>query len=94
VQRALEVRPHRGARASTSRFRDAPATTDGAPSSEGLDLASADLFDVISQHPDVAAQLRTQLDAEIAKEQRAAPAPAAPLDPEMRKRLEALGYAK
>jgi arylsulfatase A-like enzyme len=60
---------------------------------ELFDLAGGDVFDVISQHPDVAARLRALLDAEIAKEKEVPPAPAAPLDPEMRKRLQSLGYA-
>jgi arylsulfatase A-like enzyme len=60
---------------------------------ELYDLAAGDVFDVISKHPDVAAQLRPLLDAEIAKEP-AADAPTAPLDTEMRTRLEALGYGK
>jgi arylsulfatase A-like enzyme len=61
---------------------------------ELFDLAAGDVFDVISQHPDVAAELRALLDAQIAKESSAGAAPAAPLDAEMRKRLKALGYAK
>ncbi|HVH20609.1 MAG TPA: sulfatase [Myxococcota bacterium] len=60
---------------------------------ELYDLAAGDVFDVLAKHPDVAAQLRPQLDAEIAKEH-AADAPTAPLDAEMRTRLEALGYGK
>ena len=58
---------------------------------ELYDLAAGDVFDVLAKHPDVAAQLRPLLDAEIAKEHAAA-APTAPLDAEMRTRLEALGY--
>jgi len=61
---------------------------------ELFDIAAGDVFDVIAQHPDVAAQLRALLDAEIATESNAAAAPAAPLDADMRKRLEALGYGK
>jgi arylsulfatase A-like enzyme len=61
---------------------------------ELLDLAGGDLYNVIEQHPDIAAHLRALLDAEIAKEKSAEPAPAAPLDPSMRKRLEALGYGE
>ena len=59
-----------------------------------FDLATGDAYDVIAQHPDIAQHLRARLDAELAREKSAEPAPAAPLDPEMRKRLEALGYGE
>jgi hypothetical protein len=60
---------------------------------ELFDLAGGDVYDVISQHPEVAAKLRGLLDTEIAKEKESPPVPSAPLDPEMRKRLKSLGYA-
>lgn len=60
---------------------------------ELFDLAGGDVYNVIEQHPEIAEKMRALLDAEIAREKSAVPAPAAPLDPEMRTRLEALGYA-
>jgi arylsulfatase A-like enzyme len=60
---------------------------------ELFDLAAGDVFDVGSRHPEVLAHMRALLDAQLARARGGEPAPAAPLDPEMRERLEALGYA-
>jgi arylsulfatase A-like enzyme len=57
-----------------------------------LQAPSGDDFDVSAQYPQVLRTLRAELDKRLAEEARTKPAPAAPLDPEMRKRLEALGY--
>jgi hypothetical protein len=57
-----------------------------------LTAATGDDFDVIAQYPQVAATLRAELDRRLAEAKQHAPAPAAPLDPQMRTRLEALGY--
>jgi arylsulfatase A-like enzyme len=59
-----------------------------------LTAPTKDDFDVGAQYPQVLRTLRAELDARLAAEQQLAPAPAAPLDPEMRTRLEALGYSQ
>ena len=47
-----------------------------------------------AQYPQVLRALRAELDARLAEEKLVAPAPEAPLDPEMRARLQALGYSE
>ena len=59
-----------------------------------LEAPTGDDFDVSAQYPQVLRTLRAELDARLAAEAKTAPAPAAPLDPEMRARLQALGYGE
>jgi hypothetical protein len=61
---------------------------------ELYDMAGGDDYDVLVEHPEVAQRMRELLDAQLALERAARPAPPVLLDEAMRTRLEALGYAK
>jgi hypothetical protein len=87
--------PHDLLDASEGALPEIPAAIREAAKREQLfDLSSpaGEGEDVIGEHPEVAARLRSALDAQLATAVRSAPA--APLDEESRLRLEALGYGE